>query len=92
MHGKFPTILDNIIEISKKMVCDSPEELENKLFDDFKRNMTNQEYSRQRAIMSSTNDTIHERNCKFIDKLRGPMQNRYSIDCCMEEKRSIVQY
>ncbi len=60
--GKLPTILDNIIEIPKQMVCDSPEELENKLFDDFERNMINQEYLLQILMISSTNITINERN------------------------------
>jgi hypothetical protein len=73
-NGKLPTILDDIIEVPKQMVCESPEELESRVYNDFERNMTNREYLLQRSIMSSTNDKIHERNYTFIDKLPGEMQ------------------
>ena len=47
--------------------------------------MTNREYLAERAIMSSTNDTIHERNFKFMEKLPGNMEISYSRDSCVED-------
>ena len=85
-NGTLPTtFLDDLIEIPNQMVCDGPEDLENKVYDNFETNMTNREYLAQRSIMSSTNDTIHEQNFKFMEKLPGPMQISYSRDCCTEE-------
>ena len=85
-NGTLPTtFLDDLIKIPNQMVCDGPEDLENKVYDNFETNMTNREYLAQRSIMSSTNDTIHEQNFKFMEKLPGPMQISYSRDCCTEE-------
>ena len=84
-NGKLPSILKDIIEVPTQMLCDSPEDIESRVYDDFETNMTNKEYLLQRSIMSSTNDTIHDRNYKFIDKLPGQMQISYSRDSCVEE-------
>ena len=84
-NGTLPTIFNDLIEVPQHMVCKGPEELEDKVYDDFERNMTNREYLAARSIMSSTNDTIHERNFKFMEKLPGDMQISYSRDCCVED-------
>ena len=55
----------------QQMVPNDTIELENKVYNNFHSNMTNREYLEQRAIMSSTNDTIHERNHKFMKKFLG---------------------
>ena len=84
-NGRLPTVIHDVIEIPQHMVCNDPEELENKVYNNFHSNMMNREYLEQRAIMSSTNDTIHERNYKFMEKLPGALQISYSRDSCIEE-------
>ena len=83
--GKLDTIFNDLIEIPEQMVCANPEELENKVYDNFRENMTNINYLSQRSIMSSTNDTIHKRNFEFIKKLLGDVQISYSRDTCVED-------
>ena len=89
-NGNLPTIFDDIIEIPKQMVCSNPQELENKVYDNFEENMTNIEYLSQRSIMSSTNDTIQERNFEFIKKLPGDMQICYSRDTCIDDDHATL--
>ena len=67
------------------MVCKSPSELEINVYDNFSRNMTNWDYLAQWAIMSSTNNMIHNRNCEFLHSLPGEMEISYSRDSCMED-------
>ena len=84
-NGKLTPVIHDVIEIPQHMVCNDPVELENRVYDNFHSNMTNRDYLEQRAIMSSTNDTIHERNFKFMEKLPGALQISYSRDSCIEE-------
>ena len=69
------------------MVFEGPEELEveDSMYNDFENNITNREYLAERAIMLSTNQTIHERNFKFTEKLPGNMEISYSRDTCVED-------
>ena len=67
------------------MVCKKTSELEGKVYDNFSENMMNRDYLAQRAIMSSTNDTIHDRNYEFLNRLPGEMEISYSRDSCVED-------
>ena len=84
-NGKLENKCQNLITIPKKMVCISPDELEEKVYDDFEVNYIDKEYLLNRLIMSSTNDCIQEKNFKFVDqKLPGDMIVSYSRDECVE--------
>ena len=52
----------DLIEVSLQLVCKSTRELEDKVFDDFEDNMKDVNYLCQRAIMSTKNDFINEKN------------------------------
>ena len=67
------------------MVCKSPSELEMKFYHNFSENMTNRDHLAQREILPSTNDTIYDRNYKFLDRLPGKMEISYSRDSCVED-------
>ena len=83
--GKLLTICGDVIEVPQHMVCEGPEKPEDHVYSNFENNMTNREYISERAIMSSTNDTIHERNFKFMEKFPGNMEISYSRDSCVED-------
>ena len=52
--------------------------------------MYDAEYLSQRAIMSSRNDLINEKNFKFMEKLPGEMTISYSRDTCVEDDDNVV--
>ena len=66
------------------MVCQSPRELEEKVYENSNENMHDADYLFKRAIMSSTNDTIQERNYEFIKRLPGEIEISLSRDSCVE--------
>merc|ERR1739845_207716 len=68
-NGTLETKFKDLIEIPSQMVCASTTELESKVFDNFDANSTNRDYLAKRAIMSSKNDTIHEKNFHMIEQL-----------------------
>ena len=67
------------------MVCTPKTDLENKVFESFLDNYSNGQYLADRAIMSSTNDTIHKCNCEMIEKIAGEIVISESIDICVED-------
>lgn len=85
-NGTLPTRHQNLIEIPKQMVVNSIHELEEKVYDNFEDNYLNPDYLFRRAIMSSTNDVIQERNFQMISKLPGDLIISESHDECVEDK------
>ena len=85
-NGTVPPAIEgtNIIEVPQQMVCKTKQELEDKVYDDFEANYNNEEYLVQRAIMSSTNKTIHECNYDMIKRIPTPEEPRVylSRDVC----------
>ncbi len=92
-NGTQETVLPNslIIEIPRQMVCESKCDLESKVYNDFLQNCNNEQYLFDRAIMSSTNDTIQQCNYDMITTLPGEMLISESIDSCIEDN-DIAQY
>ena len=84
-NGTLETKFKDLIEIPSQMVCASTTELESKVFDNFDANSTNRDYLAKRAIMSSKNDTIHDKNFHMIEQLPGNMHISYSRDQCIDD-------
>jgi len=85
--GKLPSAvphLPGVVEIPPQMVCNSKEELENKVYDNFLLNYQDKEYLKTRAIMSSTNDIIQQLNYEMLERLPGELVISESIDSCVE--------
>ena len=74
-----------IIQLPNNMKCNSLQELENKVFDNFLNNYTNTTYLANRAIMSCTNDTIQKCNQDLVDLLPGEEMTSYSVHAFQEE-------
>ena len=68
------------------MVCTTQHQLEEKVFDNFLLNYLNPQYLQTRAIMSSTNDIIQQRNFEIVERMPGEMIVSHSIDTCVEEE------
>jgi len=86
--GKLPSAVPNvpgIIEIPSQMVCKTPKEMEDKVFNNFLHNYNDPEYLKTRAIMSSTNDVIQQKNFEMVERLPGEMIVSHSIDSCVED-------
>jgi ATP-dependent DNA helicase PIF1 len=86
--GKIPSAVPNLsglIQVPDQMVCKSERELEDKVYNDFLLNHQNPEYLRTRAIMSSTNDIIQQKNFDMVERLPGEMVISESIDSCLED-------
>ena len=89
-NGTLHATYNDLIEIPTQMACTSTEELESKVFDDFEKNMYNTEYLSERAIMSSRNDLINEKNFKFMEKLPGELKVSYSRDTCLDDDDNVM--
>ena len=89
-NGTVHATCKDLIEVPSHMTCKSTEELEAKVFDDFESNMFDATYLSQRAIMSSKNDLINEKNFKFMEKIPGQMHVSYSRDTCVEDDDNVV--
>ncbi len=88
-EGKLPSCvpgIPGIIEIPDEMVCTTQHQLEEKVFDNFLLNYLNPQYLHTRAIMSSTNDIIQQRNFEIVERMPGEMIVSHSIDTCVEEE------
>jgi ATP-dependent DNA helicase PIF1 len=86
--GKIPSAVPNLsglIQVPDQMVCKSERELEDKVYNDFLLNHQDPEYLRTRAIMSSTNDIIQQKNFEMVERLPGEMVISESIDSCLED-------
>jgi ATP-dependent DNA helicase PIF1 len=86
-EGKLPSAVPGvpgIIQIPDNMVCQTQRELEDKVYDNFSANYLDPEYLKTRAIMSSTNDIIQQRNFEMVQRLPGEMIISESIDSCVE--------
>ena len=68
------------------MICTTQHQLEEKVFDNFLLNYLNLQYVQTRAIMSSTNDIIQQRNFEIVERMPGEMIVSHSIDTCVEEE------
>ena len=75
----------DVIKIPSHMICKTTNVLENNVFDNFEENATDPDYLAKRAIMSSKNDTINEKNYHMIDRLPGDMHISYSRDKCVDD-------
>ena len=84
-NGKLKGPCRDLIEVPAHMVCNSTKDLENNVFDDFEKNRNNVKYLSQRAIMSSRNDFINEKNFEFMERIPGEMKISYSRDSCVED-------
>ena len=81
-----PTIGNDIIEIPENMGCISPDKLEKKVYNNFENNYTTCKYLTGCAIMTSTNDMIHEENPKIVQgKIPEEIHNSYSRDEYIED-------
>ena len=60
--GTLDTKFKDLIEIPSQMVCTSTTEMKTKVFDNFETSSIDRDYLAKQAIMSSKNDTIHEKN------------------------------
>ena len=52
--------------------------------------MYDTEYLSQRAIMSSRNDLINEKNFKFMEKIPGEMKISYSRDTYVDNDDNVL--
>jgi ATP-dependent DNA helicase PIF1 len=87
--GKLPSAVPNvlgIIQIPNQMVCKSDGELEDKVFENFLQYYDDPQYLQTRAIMSSTNDIIQQKNFEMVKRLPGEMVISNSIDSCVEDE------
>ena len=67
-------------------------ELEDKVYNNFLLNYQNADYLKTRAIMSSTNDIIQQKNFEMVERPPGEMIISESIaDSCLEDS-DIVTY
>ena len=89
-NGDLPCVYQNIIEVPERMVCQTPEELESKVYNDLMANYDNPSYLYKRAIMSTTNDIIQSRNFDIIQRLPGELIVSQSIDECIEDKHKTM--
>ena len=88
--GKLDTKYQNLIEIPPQMVCQTQNELEEKIFPRFFQQYCNQEYLSERAIMASTNNIIQKCNYEIIKRLPGEMVVSESIDECIEDDHKAI--
>ena len=75
----------DIIQLPNNMRCNSLQELESKVFDNFLINYTNTIYLGNRASMSCTNDTIQKCNQNLVDFLPGEEMTSYSVHAFQDE-------
>ena len=75
----------DIIQLPNNMRCNSLQELESKVFDNFLNNYTNTTYLANRAIMSCTNDTIQKCNQDLVGLLPGEELTSYSVHAFQDE-------
>ena len=90
-NGTIPFVHNNIIEVPSRVVCGSPTELRDKVYDDFQQNgnYKNPEYLRQRAILSSRNADIQSANFDMVANQLNPQDKAIiseSVDECIEDK------
>jgi hypothetical protein len=78
--------IPGIIEIPDEMVCMTQHQLEEKVLDNFLLNYLNPQYLQTRAIMSSTNDIVQQRNFEIVEHMPGEIIVSHSIDTCVEKR------
>ena len=79
-NGKLRGPFNDLTEVPQQMVCNSTEELEHRLLNDFLNNIDNVDYLSQRAIMSTKHDFINQKHFKFTKRILGEMHISYSRD------------
>jgi ATP-dependent DNA helicase PIF1 len=76
----------NLIEMPPYMVCQSPEELRDTVFPNFRERHTDMEWLSRRVCLACRNDLIQQRNNEMIDMLPGDEFESVSIDFCMNDE------
>ena len=85
-EGKVDNVSQNIIRIPDQMVCQSPQSVQNSVYNDFMEHYQSTEYLSKRAIMASTNRVVQDGNFKMVDRLPGDRIISKSLDKCVEEE------
>ena len=83
-EGQHTCIMDNIIQIDTEMICETPQQLIEEVYDTFNQQCTNPHYFRKRAIITETNSDVKQLNESLLHLVPGETQTYLSIDSCMD--------
>ena len=76
--------MDNAIHIDTEMICETPQQLIEEVYDTFNQQCTNPHYFKQRAMLTGTNIDVKELNESLLHQVPGETQTYLSIDSCMD--------
>ena len=76
--------MDNIIQIDTEMICETPQQLIEEVYDTFNQQCTNPDYFKKRAILTGTNSDVKELNESLLHRVPGETKTYLSIDPCMD--------
>ena len=89
-NGTVPTVGNGLIEVPQHMVCQTPEELNGKVYDNFDTEFSDVNYLKDRLIMSPVNEIIQERNFNMVKRLPNEMIVSYSRDECVDDDHAVT--
>ena len=87
-EGTVPTVRDNIIQLDPEIVCDTPTDVLNEVYDDFGANAGNANYFKDRAVLAATNDIVDTINKEMLQKVDKDLVTYQSLDSVIDPEQA----
>ena len=66
------------------MICETPQQLIEEVYDTFNQQCTNPDYFKKRALLTGTNSDVKDLNESLLHQVPGETKTHLSIHSCMD--------
>jgi ATP-dependent DNA helicase PIF1 len=89
-NGTAQTYIDqNIIKLDNDIMCDTPKDVLDTIYDNIHMSNNNSDYFQKRAILAATNDSVHKANTDLLQKIDGHSMTFVSLDTVVDKDQAV---